>query len=69
MSKTSDQIAVLLVREVEKAVIIKAGVLYAGVATGGEDVEDVVLTTEGTCEVLITYTIFLQPTLRYVHGD
>ena len=49
MCKTSHQIAVLLVREVEKAIIIKAGVLYAGVATGGEDVEDVVLTTEGTC--------------------
>ena len=48
MSKSSDQIAVLLVWEVEKAVIFQAGILYAGVATGGEDVEDVVLTTEGT---------------------
>ena len=55
-------------REIEKAVIVKAGVLYAGVATGGEDVEDVVLTTEGSCQVLVTATILLQPTLD-IYGD
>ena len=67
MRSQRPDISLLLVREVGKAVIINAGVLYARVAVFREDVEDAVLTAEGRGKVLVTMIILLQPALHILY--